>query len=86
MTQQKLDNLNGIGKLILTGIAILGVIASFGAGWAKLPKITENSENLKANADSIVELQRSYDKITTDLQWIKETQHTILTKIERTDQ
>lgn len=51
MTQDTVDKLNGFGKLILTIVAIVGMIATFSVGFNQIGENNKANSEVKVMAD-----------------------------------
>ena len=78
MTQKKLNELQGIGRAIITWVGILGFGATLVLGWDQIGRNKEadvvQNEKIQANSDYVIEdrihkdqLQKSMDTVMADV-------------------
>ena len=68
MTQKKVDDLTGIGKMVLTWVAIFGFI---GFGFVTVYKADITDIRSVKNTDDVMLLKTSLVKMQTDIEWIR---------------
>ena len=82
MTQQKLDNLQGMGRAILTWAGILGILASLILSWDQIGRNkkdnTAQQVKIEANSSYVIEDKTLRMQIRKDLNEVKADVKTLL--------
>ena len=82
MTQQKLDNLQGMGRLIVTWAGIFGILASLVLGWDQIGRNkkdnTAQQVKIEANSSYVIEDKTLRMQIRKDLNEVKADVKTLL--------
>ncbi len=75
MTQKKLDDLQGVGKTIITWAGILGIVATLVLGWDQIGRNKSDTAKLKvevkANSDYVIEDKITRQQLKVDMAEVK---------------
>jgi len=63
MTQKKLNELQGVGKTIVTWVGVLGIVATLVLGWDQIGRNKEADVAQDTKIDHMEEASHAYDKI-----------------------